>query len=255
MKQVQKLLAAVLAVLLFVTVVPLSALAATESNSSRKEVLVNITVALEGAFQKGNDGTLMVEVPLVVSDSNGDGAITVKEALEQVHLKYCPKGFSVKKEKDGPVISKLWNHKVVNSGFYVNNHKGLSLQESLNFYDSLYVFSEKSAVDTYTYFDKNDDQAASFREYPVQLYREAYNSKGKVIALPLENAELYQVKEDGSLKDLHVKTDKEGKATLIFREAGDVILTAKPPMKDVVSPVLKVKVANGILSMVLGQQK
>lgn len=255
MKYSRKLLSAVLAVLMIMTVLPVSALAENRNSVSQREALIYITVALQGNFQKGNDGTLMAEVPVVVRDTDGNNAVTVKEALEQVHSRYCPNGFGVKNEKCGPVISRLWNHPVENADFYVNNEKGFALRDKLNFYDSLYVFSEKSAVDTYTYFNKTDDQAVTYREYDVQLLSQDYDDSGKPISVPIANAELYAVRSDGTWKDLHVKTDEEGNAALIFREAGDVILTAKPPQKNMVSPVLKLKVANGILSMVLGKNK
>lgn len=253
MKYSKKLLAAVLAVFMILAVLPVSALAQSPSSGSRLEKLIYITVALQGKFQKGKDGTLMAEVPVVVRDSDGDNSISVKEALEQVHNRYCPNGFAVKSEKCGPVISKLWNQPVDNADFYVNNEKGFALRDKLDFYDSLYVFSEKSAVDTYTYFNKTEDQAVTFREYDVQLLSQSYDDSGKVISVPVSNAELYTVRPDGTWKDLHEKTDADGNASLIFREAGDIILTAQPPQKNMVSPVLKLKVANGILSMVLGQ--
>lgn len=253
MKKIRRILSALLALMMTLTVLPVSGLAEPQSSGGRKEILVYVTIANQGNFQRGADGTLMAEVPVVVQDTDGDGKVSVQETLEQVHRKYCPNGFAVTSAKCGPVISRLWNQKVVNTGFYINNQRGFALRDELNFYDSLYVFSEKSASDTFTYFAKSDDQAVCLREYHVQLLSEAYAEDGKVLAIPVENAELYQVRNDGSLKDLHVKTDKEGKAGLIFREPGDFVLTAKAPQKNSVSPVLKVKVARGMLSLVLGE--
>lgn len=253
MKKTRRILSALLALMMVLAVLPVNGLAESMSSTERREILVYVTIADQGRFQKGADGTLMTEVPVVVQDTNRDGKVSVQETLEQVHQKYCPNGFAAASAKCGPVISKLWGHNVVNSGFYINNHRGFALRDELNFYDSLYVFREKSASDTFTYFAKSDDQAVCLREYHVQLLSEAYAEDGKVLAIPVENAELYQVRNDGSLKDLHVKTDKEGKASLIFREPGDVILTAKAPQKNSVSPVLKVKVARGMLSLVLGE--
>lgn len=214
------------------------------------EIIVYVTVAVRGTIARTDDETLMVQVPLIVKDTDQNGVFTVEEALTQLHEKYCPGGFSTHPEKCGPVIDCLWGVKENNKDFYINNEKGFALRDELHFYDQLYAFSYvENWKDPYLFFEKSDDSTVLFRDYTVRLYRADPVDKTKKV--PVANAKLYRYNQKGNLVSLNAVTDQNGEATFFFDKRGDYLLTARVDGEIIVPPVMTLHVAGGILSMII----
>ncbi len=217
---------------------------------------ITVTVSLKGQFQRGADNTLMVRVPFVVKDADGNKKITVKEALTQLHAKYCPGGFSTRAEKCGPVIDKLWGKKAVDAQFRVNDKLGFALRDTLDFYDDLYVYTPVKAYSyDYAYFSDPEEHTVIYRDYNVTLLKKTNNDSGKEVSVPVKGAQLYEIRKNGTLVDLGVKTDEEGRATLHFNRAGSYLITAKSKDETYILPTWKVNVYPGLISFVLDGNK
>ena len=85
-------------------------------------IQVTVTIANRGAIAVGKNNTLMAQVPVTVTDRNGDGEIKYDDAMIAAHEAYYEKGkngFAM----DGSMCSMLWGVKTTNLCFYRNNEQ------------------------------------------------------------------------------------------------------------------------------------
>ena len=88
--------------------------------AGQDSIRVTVTIANQGAIAVGKNGTLMAQVPVTVTDRNGDGKFTYDEAMAAAHKAYYEKGeagFAMK----GNSCEMLWGNETTSLGFYRNN--------------------------------------------------------------------------------------------------------------------------------------
>ena len=112
-----------------------------EPQEAPEEFSVGVIASLSDA------GSLKVGLePLTVTDADGDGVLTVCDAIWCLHERFFPggagKGFATERMQEGPAISLFWGED--NGGFYswtVDGRQGKSLLEPLSEGSELYAFS------------------------------------------------------------------------------------------------------------------
>ena len=65
---------------------------ATTGAWAADSIRVTVTIANQGAIAVGKNDTLMAQVPVTVTDRNGDGKFTYDEAMAAAHKAYYEKG-------------------------------------------------------------------------------------------------------------------------------------------------------------------
>lgn len=125
--------------------------------AGQDSIRVTVTIANQGAIAVGKNGTLMAQVPVTVTDRNGDGKFTYDEAMAAAHKAYYEKGeagFAMK----GNSCEMLWGNETTSLGFYRNNTMtGYINGESVEDNDDLTAFvyqDQKNWSDQYCFFDQ-----------------------------------------------------------------------------------------------------
>lgn len=231
-----------LAVLLCIgTIVPA---AATESATAPLTATVTLTVSNQGTLAAANDGSVMLNKSVTVTDLNNDNKLTVDEALVAAHQAYNRADGYVAAESSygGKSVTKLWGTDTANTLFFIN-HVGLSttvdgaeiangnaLVASVNADDTYYS-------DWYTFFDTTAKTVSVGEEFTLTLQGHlgmAYLPADMVdVAIP--NAQIGTWTNGTVTQIADKKTDASGKVTLSFAEPGTYYLTASGTVKDEVT--------------------
>lgn len=192
-----------------------------------------------------DEGKLVVEDRAVdVTDADGDGALTINDALIAAHdLCYsqgAAGGYEAVNGDYGLSISKLWGVENGGSyGYYLNNASAWSLADPVNDGDHLnaFVYTDLTAwSDTYCYFDKYE-YTSSDGEVALTLSAAAFDADWNPITVPVEGADITVNGEK-----VGAKTDANGKVSLKFTGDGDFIISAVSDTQTLVPPVCKLYV-------------
>ena len=196
-------------------------------------------------------GKLCVSAEKVdLSDKDGDGALTVNDALFCAHEKLydggAAAGYGSATTDWGLSITKLWGDESGNFGYYVNNASASSLADPVKDGDTVcaFVYSDATAFsDLYCWFDseKGDDGATK-----LTLTAASFDAEWKPITMPVAGA---VVTINGEKTE--AVTDAEGKATITLDKPGDYLISAVSETQTLVPPVLKVSVAAPALNTTL----
>lgn len=231
----KKIIALMLAVMLVLSVSVIFA-------SAAESVEVTVTISDES-------GKLAVAAEkITVSDTDGDGAITVSDTLYAAHEQFyeggAAAGYATETTQWGLGILKLWG--TANGGSYgymINNASAWSLADAVKDgdYVAAYVFTEpKTLADKYAYFDKlTEDITAG--EVTLTLSKNDFDADWNPVTLPVEGA---TITVDGQPTD--VKTDAEGKATVKLEVNGKHIVSATAAGQVITPPVYIATVSGGI---------
>ncbi len=118
-------------------------------------VEINVTISSAGEL-------VVINKPVTVADKDGDGALTVNDALIAAHDAYysggSAAGYKASKGNWGLSIDKLWGIENGGSyGYYLNNGMCMSLTDTVKDGDYLAAYSFSDLTnwsDCYSYFDK-----------------------------------------------------------------------------------------------------
>lgn len=203
-------------------------------------ITVYLTVSDEGTLAKANDGSVMLNKPVTVSDADGDGKVTVNEALIEAHKEY--------NEENGYELStyggaqKLWGKGTTNLLFFVENvglstgvtvdtvSDGESLVASVNKDNAYYA-------DWFTFFDETEKNVKVNEEFTLNLkgfYGMTYPAASAISeVIPNISIGLW---ENGSFSAIDGKTtDENGNVTLSFGKAGTYYVTVSGTVDDEVT--------------------
>lgn len=202
------------------------------------------TFADEGSakvFVTISDGKLeMAQAEITVTDIDGDGALTIDDALYCAHeAKYeggAAAGYGSAKGAYGLALTKLWGVENGGSyGYYVNNTSANGLADTVKSgdYVNAFAYTDLTAYsDTYCYFDVNVKTAVEGTEFVLTLSGAGYDAEWKPITVPVAGA---TITIDG--KETEVKTDENGKATVKLDKAGTSVISAVSATQTLVPPV------------------
>ena len=229
-KLLSKLTALTLAMLMSLSLVPITAAAA-----AAPDITVKLTVSDKGTLAKAKDGSPMAWKEVTVKDLNEDGQFTVDEALVAAHKAYNSEdGFVVKSGS----VRKLWGEgdgeDFLNSLFFVNGEglpTGVS-DDTVKAGDYLTASvnaDPKYYGDWYAGFDENEKEAEVGKEVTLTLKGHlgmAYTDEEKVdVPLPKITVTDADGKELGT-------TDANGKVSFKPDKAGEIIVTASGVAKE-----------------------
>lgn len=198
-----------------------------EQKQSQSDITIYATVSYKAGIAMAADGTVMANVPVKVSAT--DGKATVDEALKSLHAAYCENGYASEKTQYGLSIKRAWG---VDTGAvlnYINNVGILSDVGTDTVSDGDYlnmcVMTDTAGYsDSYTHFDKHAAQVATGEQLELTLSYQSFDSSWNTVTNPLAGAKI--VVNDA---ETDVVTDKDGKATISFKRAGTYYVSAAAP--------------------------
>ena len=190
-----------------------------------------------------SEGSLEVYEEIEATDVDGDGTITVNDAIASTHnAKYdggAEAGYLAEDTEYGISISKLWGVENGGSyGFYLNNAYIDTLLAPVAEGDIVSAFSYSDLTgwtDVFSYFDKA--QASSDGEITLTLSYIGYDENWNPVATPAAGA---AITVDGVTAD-GVVTDENGTFTLTL-EKGEHVISAVSDTLTLVPPVCVVAV-------------
>lgn len=193
-----------------------------------------------------NGSLVMTQEPIIVTDVDSDGSLTIYDALCCAHeAKYeggAAAGFGVSSGDYGMFISKLWGIENGGScGYYVNNTLATGLTNAVKDGDIIvaFIYQDTSAFsDAYAYFNVNTAYAAENEEITLTLFSSGYDADWNTVVAPVEEAFVLINGEASS----HT-TGAEGKVTLKFDAAGTYVISALSSEQTLVPPVCVVTVS------------
>ena len=210
--------------LLLALVLTLGLLAVTAS-ADAGEGTVSVSICVNGEFATAKDGSRVANVPVKVSDLDGNGAFDINEVLIAAHDALYPggaaAGYASSVTDWGLGMDMLWGDTSYAFGYYANDAMAWGLEDPVADGGSVkaYVFQDKEFYsDVYSYFDKASAEGSSVT---LTLYAGSFDENWNVVFAPAAGA---AVTVDGL--DTGIVTDAEGKATLSFDKAGSYLVSA-----------------------------
>lgn len=190
-------------------------------------------------------GALVLAYQMVtVTDADGDGALTLCDALACAHGMYHPDGASAFLAEDtewGKSLYVLWG--VDNGGSYgymLNDVSPLSLLDPIHPGDHVkaYAYTDLTGwSDTYCFFGAPAASAAKGEAIPLTLSAAAFDENWAPIVVPVQGA---VITVNGERTDL--VTDENGAVVLTLAEAGVYTVSALSDAQTLVPPVCIVTV-------------
>ena len=183
--------------------------------------------------------------PVALTDADGDGALTICDALMNAHTAYHPNGaeaFVAEPSEWGLSLYVLWG--VDNCGSYgycLNDASAMSLVDPVQPGDHVkaYVYTDLTAwSDTYAYFGAPTATAVVKDEVALTLFASGYDEAWNPVTYLVQGAFLVV---DGEVYD-DVVTDANGQFVLTFTEAGVYTISAVSNDLTLVPPVCIVTV-------------
>ena len=178
--------------------------------------------------------------PFTVTDTDGDGILTINDALFTAHEeKYsggAASGYGTSVTDYGTGLTKLWGGGSGSGfGYYVNNASALSLMDTVKSGDCVNAFAYTDTAtfsDTYCYFDKNTVGAEQNASVTLALYAAGFDESWNPIVLPVADAEIML---DG--KATAFRTSSDGTVTVSVADAGKHVISARSDAQTLVPPV------------------
>lgn len=198
----------------------------------------SVKVYVTIADDKGS--LVLTQEEVTVTDVDGDGALTINDALYAAHeAKYeggAEAGYASYTGDYGLSLSKLWGTENGGSyGYRVNNVSAWSLADAVanGDYVNAYVYTDLTTwSDTYCYFDVNTTSAEAGTEVALTLSAAAYDSEYNPIVVPVENA---TITVNGEKTEF--TTDAEGKVVITLDKEGTYVISATSETQTLVPPV------------------
>jgi len=183
--------------------------------------------------------------PVSVTDADGDGALTINDALILAHAAFHEngaEGYASAATEFGQSMTRLWGVENGGSyGYYVNNASAWSLLDPVaeNDHIKVFVYTDLEAwSDTYAYFGSDIALVAPDQAFGMVLYAAGYDEAWNPVAIPVANAEIYVNGEATG-----VLTDAEGLSYFTISEPGLYTFTAVSEEINLVTPVCSVVVS------------
>ena len=187
---------------------------------------------------------VLAYAPVALTDVDGDGALTICDALMAAHIAYYPDGaagFLAEDTEWGKSLYVLWG--VDNGGSYgycLNDASAWSLVDPIKAGDHVKAYAYTDLVawsDTYAYFTAPVAAAAVNAEVALSLSANGYDEAWNPVTLSVSGAVLTVNGEK-----TEVVTDENGNAVLTFAEAGVYTVSAVSDTMTLVPPVCIVTV-------------
>lgn len=177
-----------------------------------------------------NSELVLTQEPINVTDIDGDGKLTVNDALYIAHENNyeggAAAGYKTSVGQFGLGLDVLWGKENKQSfGYYVNSNMANGLTDEIkdgDYIDAL-TFPDPSNLDYhYSWFDAREGEGDPDKEVTLQLKALSFDASWAPVENPVEGA---KITING--KETDFVTDADGKATVKFTEAGKNVVSAK----------------------------
>ena len=177
-----------------------------------------------------NSALVLTQEPVNVTDIDGDGKLTVNDALYIAHENNyeggAAAGYKTSVGQYGLGLDVLWGKENKQSfGYYVNSKMANGLTDEIkdgDYIDAL-TFPDPSNLDYhYSWFDAREGEGDPDKEVTLQLKALSFDASWAPVENPVEGA---KITING--KETDFVTDADGKATVKFTEAGKNVVSAK----------------------------
>lgn len=178
-------------------------------------------------------------VPVEVTDVDGDGALTIADALSVAHAAHHPDGasaFAIAPSQYGMSMTRLWG--VENGGSYgycVNDASAFSPVDPIAEGDHIkaYAYTDLTAwSDTYSFFSAPIVTVAAGQPVDLTLYAAGYDESWNPVTLPVAGAVITVNGIPSS-----VTTDAQGCAQMAFADPDAYLISAVSDTQNLVPPV------------------
>lgn len=189
-----------------------------------------------------SDGALaLVQEPVEVTDVDGDGALTINDALYLAHEAAfeggAEAGYGSENGEWGLALTKLWGIENGGSyGYYVNNVMSMGLADVVADGDCInaFVYVDTEAFsDMYCWFEAEEGDALT-----LTLLGAGFDENWAPVTLPVAGA---VITVNGEATEY--VTDEEGKVTLTVDTAETAIISATSETVTLVPPVYVIEAA------------
>ena len=202
--------------------------------SAADETKVYVTIS------DGSGSLVMKADSVTVSDADGDGSLTVNDALYCAHEQYfnggAVSGYASESTQYGLSLTKLWGVSNGGSyGYYVNNTMAMSLSDTVSNgdYVNAYIYTDTVGYsDTYCYFDLHNYTTEENGSVTLTLMSIGFDDQYNPVSYPVSGA---SVVIDGA-KTNYV-TDDDGSVSIICDKAGSFVISAVSDGQTLVPPV------------------
>ena len=187
------------------------------------------------------DGKLVLVLEKIdLSDADGDGTITINDALYLAHEAEfeggAAAGYASEQSDYGLSLTKLWGCENGGSyGYYVNDASAMSLADPVKDGDRInaFVYTDlKTWSDKYCYFDKASVTAQSGESFSLVLTGAGFDGDWNPVSVPVEGA---KITVDGEATDF--VTGADGRVSVTVSEAGSHVISAISDSETLVPPV------------------
>lgn len=192
----------------------------------------------------GEGKLVMAYEEIAVTDADGDGMLTINDALIAAHIakhEGGAEGYGAVSSEYGLSMAKLWGVENGGSyGYYLNNASAWSLVDAVQPGDHVkaYVITDMTAwSDTYCYFDMNAAEAQADTEMVLTLSAAGYDANWNPVTLPVAGA---VITVNGEKTEW--VTDENGTVNVKFAEEGVYVVSAVSDTQVLVAPVCIVTV-------------
>lgn len=185
------------------------------------------------------NGSLLAERKAVaLTDADGDGALTINDALMLAHDNKDDYGYA--KTEYGLSLTKLWGVSADGFGYYLNNGMTYSLSDTVKNGDEIYAFAYTDSVgfsDTFCFFDSSYTQAVCGEDIKMTLMQGAFDESWNYTPAPVANAEIIVNGEKSG-----IITDENGNFTVKFDTDGVYKLSAVKEGANLTPPYAEIEV-------------
>ncbi len=235
-----KIAAFILAVMVTAASLGLTALAADKSAT------VYVTIA--------NGYLILAREPVTVTDADGDGALTISDALYAAHEAMfkggAAAGYTAAAGDYGLYITKLWGVENNNNfGYYLNNAMAMNLTDPVKDGDSVTAYAITDTTnfsDAYSYFDVSTVSAKVGESVTLTLKKIAFDENFAPVSAPVAGASVRIGRMESEYLPGEYITDADGKVTIKFENFGEWIISATHNEFKLVPPVCVATVAETV---------
>lgn len=192
----------------------------------------------------GEGKLVLIRKPVKLTDNDGNGTVSVAEALFTAHEAYytggAAAGYATTTTQWGLGINKLWGDTSGNYGYYINNAMAWSLGDEVKAGDYLYayVFSDPVGwTDMFSYFDVPTATINAGGTVTLTLTYMDFDLDWNPAPAPAVGAAVTVNGEASSYV-----TGAQGEVVLTFAQAGTYVISATSDTLVLVPPVCVVKV-------------
>lgn len=220
---------------------------------SAEPATVYATIVSDGNIVKDKNDTYVAQAPVIVTDLDRNGVLTVDEALYAAHETYyeggAETGYNSFTGTYGLSLGVLWGKGTpgtsATASYWLNNKSCWSLADEVKEGDYITAFNYYDTVywsDSYSFFGENVAEAKSGSSVKLTLYAMGYDENWNSVSSFYKGAKVRFLENEKS--DSDAVTDENGqiKISMDDVEPGTYYIVAYSDTNAIVPAVCKIKV-------------